>query len=569
MNSFFKKMVLFFFLTVPAGAQTLDIQTGHEMKRIAYSAKAGVEIFAEASDGKWCEDILSLKIFAQDETVFEETALNALMAKVEPVLNNECPSALQAVIDGYSANTLIYQGSAAAMDKWKTEKGTLKVKIRQLQAAAVNTDRTGHEFPVKEWTPPAGKQRIVAHIDPQTALEYKISSKDKRCSILYTTDKPAKKIKNWFISVGRNSCSENLIYGRAEVSVFNEKGNLETTLDGYFTEGRFTGRKNLNVVLLNRYGAGKNEQNLSYLIDSDLELKIHYLGYLKSKRNKKTGFYSPWSGCSPFIIAAVTENEELFLENTVTDNILRTAESFADIFCQGATQMKFFATTVPQGIAGMDMPENGKKSSEDATETDSKLIYAAVLERKPGKKWKIVSDKTQNLARLRENARRSEDLREHQLMMADYNELTKSDYLGRLAYMIGADRIENLPAMLTATAITQKPVHVNLLVHISSLGIDEARANWPEEFLITQTSGLLNRPGWHIVSGNLRLMTSEEKKQNKKTNLFGFGVLELSSAASCEQEACGEVADLVGLIRRRHEKPNWQPYHAPYKQEDD
>ncbi len=568
MNSFFKTTTLFFFLTASAGAQTLDIQTSHEMKRIAYSAKAGVEVFAEASEGKWCEDILSLKIFAQDETVFEETALNALMAKVEPVLNNECPSALQAVIDGYSANTLVYQGSASATDKWKTEKGTLKVKIRQLQAAAVNTVRTKDEFPVKEWAPPAGKQKIVAHIDPQTALEYKISSKDKRCSILYTTDKPAKKIKDWFISVGRNSCSENLIYGRAEVSVFNEKGNLETTLDGYFTEGRFTGRKNLNVVLLNRYGAGKNEQNLSYLIDSDLELKIHYLGYLKSTRNKKTGFYSPWSGCSPFIIAAVTENEELFLENTVTDNILRTAESFADIFCQGATQMKFFATTVPQGIAGMDMPETDKKNSKEASDTESKLIYAAVLERKPGKKWKIVSDKTQNLARLRENARRTEDLREHQLMMADYNELTKSDYLGRLAYMIGVDRIENLPAMLTATAITQKPVRVNMLVNISSLGIDKAWVNWPDEFLITQTSGLLNRPGWHIVSGNLRLMTPEEKKQNKKTNLFGSGVLELSSAAACEQEVCGEVADLEGLIRRRHEKPNWRPYHAPYKQEN-
>lgn len=51
MNSFFKTAALFFFLTAPAGAQTLDIQTGHEMKRIAYSAKAGVEVFAEAADG--------------------------------------------------------------------------------------------------------------------------------------------------------------------------------------------------------------------------------------------------------------------------------------------------------------------------------------------------------------------------------------------------------------------------------------------------------------------------------------------------------------------------------------
>ncbi len=566
MNSFFKMVALFFFLTPVAGAQTLDIPTGHEMKRIAYSAKVGVEVFAEAENGKWCDDILSLKIFAQDEAAFEEPALNALMSKVAVVLKGECSAAQQAVIDGYSSNTLVYQGSASASDKWKPEKGTLKVKIRQLQAAAVASARPKDGFPVREWTPPAGKQKIMAHID-QSALEHRIYSKDKRCSIFYTTDKPASKMKNWFISVGGNSCSENLVYGRAEVSVFNDRDNLETTLDGYFTEGRFTGRKNLNVVLLNRYGANRDEQVASYLIDSDPELKIHYVGYLKSRRNRKTGLYSPWAGCTPFTIAAVTENEELFLEQAVTDNILRTAESFADIFCSGATRMRFFATTVPQGIAGMDMPENAGGS--EGTDADSKLIYAAVLERKPAKKWKIASDKTQNLARLRENIRRNEDLREHQLMMADYNELTQADYLGRLAYMIGVDRIDNLPAMLTAASIIQKPVRVNLLVNIASSGLDKAWVEWPSEFLITQASGLLNRQGWHIVSGNLRAMTDEERRKYKKDDPFTAGVLELSAAAACEQEACGEVADLVGLIRRRHEKPNWRPYHAPYRQEDE
>lgn len=565
MNSFFKTAVLFFYLTATAGAQTPDIQTGHEMKRIAFSAKAGVEVFAEASNGKWCEDILSLKIFAQDETAFAEKSLTALMTKVGLVLDSECPIADHAVIDGYSANTLVFQGSASAGDKWKPEKGTLKVKIRQLQAAAAKTSPAKEAY--KEKPSSDGKPRIVARIDTKTALEYRLYSKDKACSILYTTDKPAEKLKQWFISVGGNSCSENLIYGRAEVSLFNEKGHLETTLDGYFTEGRFTGRKNLNVVLLTRYGANKNEQLLSYLIDSDQDLKINYISYLKSRRNPKTGFYSSWEGCSPLTIAAVTENEELFLETAVTDNILRTAQSFSDIVCPGATQMKFFATTVPQGVPGMDLPPLSTK--KETSREDRRLIYAAVLQRSPGKKWKIVSDKTQNLAKLRENARRTEDLREHQLMMADYNELTKTDYLGRLAYMIGTDRIDNLPSMLIASRIIQKPVRVNLLVNVSSLGLDHAWADWPTEFLITKTSGLLSRTGWHILSGNLRPMTDHERKQNKKIELSGNSVLELSSAAACEQEVCGEVSDLVNLIRRRHEKPNWRPYHAPFRQGGD
>lgn len=249
------------------------------------------------------------------------------------------------------------------------------------------------------------------------------------------------------------------------------------------------------------------------------------------------------------------------MDGTVTNNILRAAESYADIFCMGARRMKFFATTVPQGIAGMDLPEN-KKGAED----DPNLIYAAELERGAGKKWKIVSDKTQNLAKLRENARRAEDAREHQLMMADFNELTKTDFAGRLAYMIGADRIDNLFAMATAARVTGKPVRVNLLANVAASGLDKARAEWPSAFLITQTSGLLNRAGWHVLSGSLRPMTEAEARENNATSPFDKAVLELSSAAACEQEACGEAADPIGLVRKRFEKPNWQPYHAPYGQ---
>ena len=565
MNSFFKALFLFFYLASPVRAEISDIQTGHEMKRIAFSEKAGVEVFAEANEGKWCDNILHLNIFAQNDAALSEKNLASLMSKIGLVLKSDCPSAAYATIDGYSSNTLIFQGSATQADQWKPEKGTLKVKIQQLQAAAA---KISSSF-LKKTPAASGNQKVVARVDSKTALEYRIYSKDKNCSIFYTTDKPAGNLKKWFISVGDNSCSENLIYGRAEVSVFNEKGHLETTLDGYFTEGRFTGKKNLNVVLLSRYGADKDDQLLSFLIDSDQELKINYISYLKSRRNPQTGFYSPWSGCSPFTIAAVTEREELFLETVITDNILRAAQSFADIFCPGTTQMNFFATTVPQGIHGMDLPSLPEKEDDLPAQEDSRLIYAAMMERTPGKKWSVVSDRTQNLVRLRKNARMTEDLREHQLMMADYNELVKTDYLGRLAYMIGADRIDNLQAMLIASAVNRKPVRVNLLVNVASSGLDMAKTDWPDKLLITRTSGLLTRSGWHIVSGNLRLMTEQEKKKYKKTDLVATGILELSSAAACEQDVCAEVSDLVNLIRHRHEKPNWQPYHAPYRDEGD
>lgn len=547
MNSFFKIFSVFFLFSPACLAQ---LQGGTEMKRIAYSAENGVEVFAESMNGQWCENIPNLKIFANDESVFSNEALAKLTGKVGIVLENDCPEAEQIAIDGYVNNSLAYQGAAEKIGKWKPEKGALKVKIRQLQIAAVNGDKNGAS--ADGWTPPAGSRKIEAHID-DSALEYRIYSKNKSCSILYTTDKSAQRVEKWSISVGNNSCSENLIYGRADVSVFDEKGAFVETLDGYFTEGRFTGRKNLNVVLLNRYGAGKNVQNMSYLIDSDNELKIQYVGYMKAPYNSKKKRYAPWQGCSPFTVAAVTENDLLFLEPAVIENILRAAQSYADIFCPSTTEMKFFATTVPQGIAGMDLPEQSRDDDEN-------LIYAARLTRKRGKKWVVSADKTQNLARIRESERRAEEMRENQLMTADYNELLKTDYFGRLAYMTGVDHLDSLPLMSAAVRITGKSLRVNLLLRIRQTGTATAVTDWPSELTVVETDGLVTHAGWHLIGGNLRLATREEQSKH-----FSPVVLEATSSTVCQAEACSEVSDLTTLIRRRFEKPNWQPFAAEEK----
>ena len=137
MNSFFKIFSVFFLFSPACLAQL------QEMKRIAYSAENGVEVFAESMNGQWCENIPNLKIFANDESVFSNEALAKLTGKVGIVLENDCPEAEQIAIDGYVNNSLVYQGAAEKIGKWKPEKGALKVKIRQLQIAAVNGDKNG------------------------------------------------------------------------------------------------------------------------------------------------------------------------------------------------------------------------------------------------------------------------------------------------------------------------------------------------------------------------------------------------------------------------------------------
>ncbi len=525
------------------------------LTRIAYSAKAGVEVFAETATGNWCEEVPSLKLFAREETAFDSSALTKLMEKTGAVIQKECPAAKQVILDGYANNTLVYQGSASRGDNWKPEKGLLNVKVVQLQRAGGSSGSKKSPFAVREWTPPTTKH--LAKIDEKTALEHPVYTKDRRCAVLYTSDKPASVLKKWHIDVRDNSCAERLIYGKAQVDMYNEKGRLETTVNGYFTEGRFTGRKNWNALLLNRYGYDRNLQNMSYLIDTDFDLKIYYLGYLQSRRNARTGRYSAWKGCEPFVISAVTENEDLFLQNAVTDNILRSAQTYADVFCPSASQMKFFATTVPRGIAGMDEPESKKSAAED----DTRLIYAVTLQKEKGR-WRAVSDKTKNLARLRELARRGEEAREHQLMMADYNELAKADFLGRLAYMHGFDTIDNALSAGLAARVLKKPVTVNLLVNVQSAGKSKSWANWPVDLQITDSYALIKRAGWYIVSGELSAQPPAERA--KRNDPFA-AKLDVSAATACEKDGCAEASDLIGLVRRRHDKPDWTPYRLNKK----
>ena len=518
-----------------------------QLKRIAYSAAAGVEIFAETTGDVWCEDVPGLKLFASDETAFDPAPLARLIAKTGAVLQKECPRAKQVILDGYANNALVYQGTASKADNWKPEKGILNVKVQQLQQYSKQGKNAAKTpFSVQRWTPASGKH--TAKVDEKNTFEYPIWSKDKRCAILYTTDRPAETVKKWFIEVNDNSCSEKLVYGKAEVLLYNERGDLDNIAKGYFTEGRFTGMKNWNALLLNRYGYNKNLQNISYLIDTDFDLKIYYLGYLSSTRNPKTGRYSAWQGCSPFVISAVTENEDLFLQPAVTNNILRTAQSFADVFCPEASAMKFFATTVPRGIPGMDEPDSAHAETDNPN-----LIYAVSL-KKSGRKWQLISDKTQNLARLREMARLNEEAREHQLMMVDYNDLTKADYTGRLAYMHGVDYLSNPIESVLLSKIKGKPAHVSFLTNITHLGQKKAFADWPVDLRIDDAAGLLKNIGWYIVSGDL----SSDEKRKSADSFAAF--LDLTAATACEKEGCAEVSDLVTLVRRRHDRPDWTPY---------
>ena len=72
-----------------------------------------------------------------------------------------------------------------------------------------------------------------------------------------------------------------------------------------------------------------------------------------------------------------------------------------------------------------------------------------------------------------------------------------------------------------------------------------------------------------LVLGNPEpAMNNENKEERKAQNVPDAdfaGTLELSAATACEEDGCREISDVVSLVRKRHDKPSWTPYHAPQR----
>ncbi len=90
-------------------------------RRIAFSERAGVEVFAEESGGDWCREQVSLRVLAKDEAFFSGPGFQRLVRQVGTrVLASECAAAQRAALTGVarSSKKTLFSGHAAKSEDW-------------------------------------------------------------------------------------------------------------------------------------------------------------------------------------------------------------------------------------------------------------------------------------------------------------------------------------------------------------------------------------------------------------------------------------------------------------------
>lgn len=511
-----------------------------ETYRLAYSKKQGIEVFASSLSGNWCRKVLHLKVIAQDKALFNKEEFNVLMKKLGTVITDECPVAIATNIDGYDEEKqLVYKATASQSSNWAVQKKAYpSQKTKNKNSHSKQT--VYHSFSVGDWQPP--KLGSPVKIIGKNVHEHIVSTKDKSCSIRYNRNKSKKEMKGWHLSVSNNECPDKYLHGEASVQVFDDKGNIDGEGTGYFTDGYFTLDYRWNVLFMQRYAFNDEQQRINFLIDSDPNLKIHYVGYLKSDYSKKFKKYTKWHGCDPFIVSAVTENEKLFLDNETIEKLIHKAGKYTEIFCPKASEMSFFGTKSPLKVS---------KTSTD----DPNLLYGTTLKKdaKSGE-WIFYPDEAINNVKSRENLRLENKRWKWGDAASDYKLLEKAGVPERLAYLHGIESLDNATAMTAASLIIDKPVDVSVFLKVSSVYNKAIIADWPIKITLTGASKKIKKKGWYIVSGSLSV-DSSKRNFNKPLS----AILDVKQATACEKEQCKEINDAVFLVRKRHSFPDWSP----------
>ncbi len=517
-----------------------------ESIRLAYSKSTGLEVFADSVAGSWCDKAIILRFYNENEEIYSQSGkLDNAVAKIGKIISSECPIARAVSIYGYGKNKdLLTQANASLIDDlWLINK-------RQNPSVATTEDNHSNEpvaykdFSVNGWKPP--KLGDAFKIDTNSN-EFLINTEDGKCSIRYGRILPEKTSpKNWHIIVKGNPCHNTILNGKASIRVFDDKGEIDGEGTGYFTEGYFTFDKGWDVQLIRRYAINKNEQKISYIIESDADKEIHYVGYLSSDLVDKIGKYTKWYGCSPLIINAVTTNTALFNNENKIKEIVEKAGSLASELCPDNKSFSLIASNAPHNIVGAD-----KKIHSDYDWSNDKKVYYSVNINKDGDKWTYSPDMARNRITMDKIIKEAERLQKLQDMNNDYKKLNQASFDKKLAFFHGSLSIDDLIKTITATQLTDSSKYINSLVRINKIDIDGVYSDYPINMAIKFDTKKIAPPqiGWSIISG--KLSPSDNGLLKAKVTLDKF--------TGCLKEKCSEANDAIFLVRRKYNEPNWLP----------
>ena len=338
--------------------------------------------------------------------------------------------------------------------------------------------------------------------------EYLVADVHNRCMMHYLSENG---ISNGYVIRVENesfpgTCLEK---GFADVALYDEKNNLISTWNGYFSDGFFVGSLPLNAKVIKRYSDAKGAQYLNFLIEEDKQLKIRYIGTMHSFVSDK-GQYTAFDACHPFEIIVQTPNTALFENADTLKNITSVVINYAQTLCPRVKDVILSASDSPSLTA------------DDVYFTQHLRLAAANT-------WSVETIKNEKPAQIVPKIQEKPSSVAVTNTIKTQAETLKTD---------DAEELDNIAEDLLDKAIaSEEPVFGTFAIHVSKANRTVVFADRP--FIMKSFGNQLKlKAGWYQVSATLEPMDDFEKKKSGISLKEKAAIIKIKDAVSCSRPLC-------------------------------
>ncbi|MDE1461238.1 hypothetical protein [Spartinivicinus poritis] len=539
------------YIVLTALSLTVNTSLATTEKRVAYSKKFGIEVFAIYQGDNWCHRVVNIELRAANPAIFKSNNIGAFIKKIGAVLPTECDQAHQLDIKGKDKHGQLHlTAKASTKDQLAWQVAILKsapeavnntttssTTAPQPEVNSLATTRQPTEKPEKPslqnaisyWQPPSSQQSIKYSAGAQ---DFEISTNDWRCKLKINHLNNPREQKLLVLKPQGLGCDENrLAYGQGVANVSFYDGRVYEQLKGNFYLGyHFDYNVVINKkILLHRTRLDKREALTFYLG----ELPVFDTQLIGVLLHTSQG----WSFSNGAIIA-LTKNKSLFQNTRLIKQFEHAISGKAATISHSTKSYKLYA------MNQLDLP----------LKIDSNMLYTAQFT-KQNEQWLVASDSIKNYVAGNINQATQTALSQGSLanrIQIDTKRLKKASLADRLTYLYDdVDQINNPLLQAAQFFYTHNKLKTFVLVKVNNLG-NPATVDWPYPIELHNT-GQINQLGWYLVWG-------EVKGNPNKISNNGFLIPQIfvDKVKACEQEACREYNDVTQLVLERYQMTEWQ-----------
>ncbi len=400
------------------------------------------------------------------------------------------------------------------------------------------------------------------------SLDHILTTSDNSCGIHYLTDKNT---NGWYLETHVDSCVDGWFDGHREITIRDAFGKPVEQVYGYFNQGYWTGDYPVSFPVVETSMPEDGVSALTLDLGNDARFEaIRFLGQMRSTR-MADGTYSAFEACGPARILAVTDQKQLFEEETAQQDLLNTAIHKAQELCPPVKQIYFFASDTdtptddavfffadvdlvqkqikvrrlpssprrservlpslpirsePTGTPLMRVTPIRPTSSVDGVEPETPAPVAQPMMKEPEPAPVPVSETPPVLEPADEPA-----------VVAEPSPVSEPEPVSEpVPDVVSASApvvTDAVPHLLTASRLLQKPVDGVAAVHV--FRVDLSGQAWIDAPVPMKANGRLLPTGWNVVTGRFMALSPDTRA---KGAILPRGSIQILSVTPCSEMGC-------------------------------